>query len=99
MDGMSALRQLVEKRLEVQGEMALGFVDLEKANDIVLREMVMATLRWMGMPEAEVRLVEEMYKRMKGRVLVGPGTSEEFSVKALSHLDVLASNDNVSKCM
>ena len=30
-DGMFMLRQLVEKRLEVQGEMALGFVDLEKA--------------------------------------------------------------------
>ena len=29
---------------------------------------------------AEVRLVEGMYKGMKGRVLVGPGMSEEFSV-------------------
>ena len=33
MDGMFMLRQLVEKRLEVQGGMALGFVDLEKAYD------------------------------------------------------------------
>ena len=46
-DGMFMLRQLVEKRLELQGEMALGFVDLEKAYDTVPREMVMATLRWM----------------------------------------------------
>ena len=38
--------EVVEKKLEVQGEMALGFVDLEKAYDTVLREMVM-TLRWM----------------------------------------------------
>ena len=29
-DGKFTLNQLVEKRLEVQGEMALGFVDLEK---------------------------------------------------------------------
>ena len=29
-DGMYVLRQMVEKRLEVQGSMALGFVDLEK---------------------------------------------------------------------
>ena len=42
-DGMFLLRQLVEKRLEVQGEMALGFVDLEKAYNTVPREMVMAT--------------------------------------------------------
>ena len=56
-DGMYVLRQMVEKRL-VQGSMALGFVDLEKAFDTVPREMVMATLRWMGVPEAEVRMVE-----------------------------------------
>ena len=39
--------------------MALGFIDLEKAfNDTVPREMVMETLWWMGVPEAEVRMVE-----------------------------------------
>ena len=36
----------MEKRLDVQGTAALGFVDLEKAVDTVPREMVMATLRW-----------------------------------------------------
>ena len=58
-DGMYVLRQMVEKILEVQGIMALGFVDLEKAFDTVPREMVMATLRWMGVPEAEVSMVRE----------------------------------------
>ena len=48
MDGMFVLRQLVEKRLEVQSGMALGFVDLQNAYNTVPREMVMATLRWMG---------------------------------------------------
>jgi len=37
-DGLFALRQLVEKELEVQSTMALGFVDLEKADDTVPRE-------------------------------------------------------------
>ena len=41
---------MVEKRLEVQGSMVLGFVDMEKAFDTVPREMVMATLEWMGVP-------------------------------------------------
>ena len=50
-DGMYVLRQMVEERLEVQGIMALEFVDLDKAFDTVPREMVMATLRWMGVPE------------------------------------------------
>ena len=44
---MFSLRQLVEKRLEKQGHMALAFVDLEKAFDTVSRKMAMATLRWM----------------------------------------------------
>ena len=80
MDWMFALRQLVEKRLELQDEMALGFVDMEKAEDTVPREIVMVTLKWMEVPEAEVRLVEGMYKGTKVRALVGPGMSEEFSV-------------------
>ena len=36
---------MVEKRHEVQGSMALGFVDPDKAFDTVPSEMVMATLR------------------------------------------------------
>ena len=80
-DGMYVLRQMVEKRLEVQGSMALGFVDLEKAFDTVPREMVMATLRWMGVPEAEVRMVEGTYENTTARVMVGEGASEEFEVK------------------
>ena len=61
-DGMYILRQMVEKRQLVQlGSMALGFVDLDKAFDTVPREMVMATLRWMGVPEAEVGMVEGTY--------------------------------------
>ena len=45
---MYVLRQMVYKIMGVQGIMSLGFVDLEKAFDTVPREMVMATLRWMG---------------------------------------------------
>ena len=60
--------------------MALGFVDLEKAFDTVLREMVMATLRWLGVPEAEVRMVEGTYEKTTARVAVGEGDSEEFEV-------------------
>ena len=79
-DGMFALRQMVEKRLEMQGRMAVGFVDLEKGYDTVPSEMVMSTVSWMGVPEAEARMVEAMYERTKGRVVVGFGLSEEFPV-------------------
>ena len=78
---MYVLRQMVEKILEVQGSMALGFVDLERAFDTVSREMVMATLRWMGVPEPEVGMVEGMFEKTTARVVVGEGASEEFEVK------------------
>ncbi len=72
---------MVEKILEVHGSMDLGFVDLEKAFDTVPREMVMATLRWMGVPEAEVRTVEGMYEKTTAIVVVREGASEEFEIK------------------
>ncbi len=44
--------------------------------------MVMATIRWMGVPEAEVRTVEGVYEKTTARVVVvGEGASEEFEVK------------------
>ena len=48
----------------------VGFVDLEKAFDAVPREMMMATLRWMGIPEAEVRMVEGTYEKTTARLVV-----------------------------
>ena len=59
----------------IQGSMALGFVDLEKAFDTVPRAKVMATLRWMGVPEVEVRMVESTYEMTTARVVVGEGAS------------------------
>ena len=41
----------------------------------------MATLRWMGAPEAEVKMVEAMYENTKATVvLVGSGMSNDFQV-------------------
>ena len=60
--------------------MALAFVDLEKAFDTVPRKMAMATLRWMGTPESEVKIVEAIYENTKARVVVGLGMSNEFQV-------------------
>ena len=43
--------------------------------------MVMATLRWMGVPEAEVRMVEGTYEKTTARVVVGERASDAFGVK------------------
>ena len=60
--------------------MAVGFVDLEKAYDTVPRDMVTVTVRWMGVPEAEARMVEAMYERTNARVAFGFGLSKELPV-------------------
>ena len=89
--GLGRCTKMVEKRLEVQGSMALGFVDPEKDFDTVPRDMVMATLRWMGVPEAEVRMVEGTYEKTTAKVVVGEGASKEFEVKiGLRHVRVLS---------
>lgn len=56
--------------------MAVGFINLEKAYDTVPRVIVMATLRWMGVPVAVVRMVIGTYEETKGSVVCGPGVSE-----------------------
>ena len=78
---MYLLREMVEKRPEVPGSVALGFVELEKAFDTVPRAMVMATLRWIGVPEAEVRIVESTHEKKTARMVVGEGALEESEVK------------------
>ena len=41
----------------------------------------MATLRWMGVPEAQVRMAEGTNEKTTARVVVGERASEEFGVK------------------
>ena len=49
----------------------------------------MATLRWMGLPEAEVRMVEGTDEKTTARVVVGEGALEEFAMKKLLYADDL----------
>ena len=59
---------------------AFGFVDLEKAFDTVPRELAFAVMRWMEVGEADVRLVEDMYKETTAVVRAERETSEQFGV-------------------
>ena len=53
----------------------MRFIYLGKACATIPREMIMGTLRWVGVPEGEVRLVEGTYEDAKSRVLCEPGVS------------------------
>ena len=53
------------KKLEGQETTATVFIDLEKAYDTIPREMAMVTLRWMGVSETEVRMVERTHEESR----------------------------------
>ena len=44
--------------------------------------MVITTLRWKGVPEAEVRMVEGVYEKTRASMVVGEGAPGEFDVNS-----------------
>ena len=44
------------------------------------RELTFAVMRWMEVGEAEVRMVEDMYKKTTAVVRIEEETSEQFGV-------------------
>lgn len=60
----------------MQENMTLGFVYLVLAFGGLLA--IIATERWMAVPEAEARALEIMCARITGRVLVEPWMLTEF---------------------
>ena len=81
-DGMFSLKQHSREQIGEATKHGFGFCGSrsKKAFDTVQRKMAMATLRWMGAPESEVKMVDAMYENTAGRVVVGSGMSKEFQV-------------------
>ena len=77
---MFAIRQTIEKRREFRKDVAFGFDDPEKTFYTVPRELAFAIMRWMEVGEAEVRMVEEMYKETTVVVRVEGETLQQFGV-------------------
>ena len=61
----------------------------------VPRKMATATLRWMGAPESEVRMVEAMYKNTKGKAM--PHVAMDFNVaKIASSVHIVTKSSTIS---
>ncbi|KAK3516660.1 hypothetical protein QTP70_021999 [Hemibagrus guttatus] len=80
-----ALRILMEKYRDGQGELHCVFVDLEKAYDRVPREELWYCMRKSGVAEKYVRVVQDMYERRRTVVRCAVGQTEEFNVEVGLH--------------
>ena len=62
------VRQLQGRHLAASGPLCMAFVDLERAFGRVPRDVVWWAVRGLGVGEWLVRLVQSMYKDVRGRV-------------------------------
>ena len=79
-DAIFIVRQLQEKHLAAGKLLYLAFVDLEKAFNRVLREVIWCEMRKLGVGEWLVRVARGMYANVRIRVRVGDVYSPEFTV-------------------
>ena len=72
-DAIFAASQVIEKHREMQKELHMVFIDLEKAYDMVPRQEVRRCLREQGVPEKYVRLVLDTYEDAQSHVKTSIG--------------------------
>ena len=76
-----AARQVIEKHREMQKELHLVFIDLEKAYDRVPRQEIWMCLREQGVPEKYVRLVKDTYEDARTQVKTSIGLTGKITAR------------------
>ena len=80
-DAIFAARQVIEKRREMQKELHMVFIDLEKAYDRVPRQGVWRCLREQGVPEKYVRLMKDTYEDAQTQVKTSIGLTGKITFR------------------
>ena len=96
---------MMERKLEFQQESSWGFLDLEKAYDKIIREMILPVLRQYHVPEELITMVMALYRTPRTQVRTCIGKTKTWSeVKvglhqgsALSPLRCIILLDYISK--
>lgn len=84
-DAIFVVRQQQEKFLEKQKDRFLAFIDLEKAYDIVPRELVYWGLRKRKVPEYLIKIIEATCEKTETVVRTGSEETEPFKIKVVLH--------------
>ena len=84
-DATFILRQAQEKSLKGNRELYIAYVDLEKADDKVPREVVYWCLRKRVVSEKLVRVIKALYHDSRTTVQCGAGATDPLSVKVGLH--------------
>lgn len=75
---MFVLRQIIEKRLKVDRETHLAFIDLEKAYDSVPRNKLWKILTEIGLNKTLIRIMQLMYKESTAQIKIGNKLHSKF---------------------
>ncbi|GJZ51585.1 retrovirus-related pol polyprotein LINE-1 [Tanacetum coccineum] len=79
------IRSLIEKYIERQTNLDMAFLDLEKAYDSVLRQLIWKTLTDKGTPRRYIRVIKDMYDGVQTRVQTSIGNTKFFPVEVGLH--------------
>uniref|UniRef100_A0A8D8RWT4 Craniofacial development protein 2 n=1 Tax=Cacopsylla melanoneura TaxID=428564 RepID=A0A8D8RWT4_9HEMI len=71
-----ALRQLMEKNYEYSNNLWIGFLDMKKAFDSIIRDKVWITLQKMGINQIMVNRIKNMYDGITSKVKTPVGFTE-----------------------
>uniref|UniRef100_A0A914WJ69 Reverse transcriptase domain-containing protein n=1 Tax=Plectus sambesii TaxID=2011161 RepID=A0A914WJ69_9BILA len=84
-DAIFALRILTEKFREKKQQLHLTFLDMEKAYDRVPRKLIWWALRKKNVPEAYIRIIQDMYAAAETTVRTPCGQTAAFPVAVGVH--------------
>jgi galactose-1-phosphate uridylyltransferase len=88
MEVIFMIRQLMEMHRKQKKDLHMIFIDLEKAYDKILRNIMWWTLKWKLVPTNYVTLIKDMYTNAVTCVRACDGESDTFLIKIGLHQGV-----------
>ena len=92
-----ALRMLQEKYREKNKELHMVFVDLEKAYGRVPRELIWWSLRKKRVPEAYIKIIQDMYEDCETQVTTREGSQQRHMEQSVGRLERKTRTDCIAE--